>query len=74
MPVMEIEATGYGMGTKEFEAANCVRAPSRAHLRPGGEVAELSCNLDDMTPEAIGFAQEILLEAGCWMCSPLPLG
>lgn len=25
-PVMRIEKTGYGMGTKEFEAANCIRA------------------------------------------------
>ena len=28
------------------------------------EVAELSCNLDDMTPEGIGFAMEMLMEAG----------
>ena len=27
-------------------------------------VAELSCNLDDMTPEGIGFALETLLQAG----------
>ena len=27
-------------------------------------VLELSCNLDDMTPEAVGFAMEELLEAG----------
>jgi uncharacterized protein (DUF111 family) len=26
MPVIKIEATGYGMGKKDFEAANCVRA------------------------------------------------
>ena len=27
-------------------------------------IAELCCNLDDMTPEALGFALETLLEAG----------
>ena len=27
-------------------------------------MAELRCNLDDMTPEAVGFAQECLREAG----------
>lgn len=26
MPVMTTEAIGYGMGTKEFDAANCPRA------------------------------------------------
>lgn len=26
MPVMTTEAIGYGMGTKEFDAANCLRA------------------------------------------------
>ena len=26
MPVMCVEAIGYGMGKKDFEAANCVRA------------------------------------------------
>ena len=25
MPVMTVEAIGYGMGKKDFEAANCVR-------------------------------------------------
>lgn len=28
------------------------------------EVTELSCNLDDMTPEDIGFAMEVLLDSG----------
>ena len=25
MPLMRVEKTGYGAGTKEFERANCVR-------------------------------------------------
>ena len=63
MPVMTLQATGCGMGTKDFEAANCVRAhwgETEAH----GEVAELCCNLDDMTPEAVAFACETLREQG----------
>ena len=28
------------------------------------EVCELRCNLDDMAPEAIGYAQQVLLAAG----------
>lgn len=64
MPVMQVEAIGYGMGKKDFEMANCVRAMLGQTQKGGGEVAELTCNLDDMTPEALGFAQERLLEAG----------
>ena len=64
MPVMQVEAIGYGMGKKDFEMANCVRAMLGQTQESGDEVAELTCNLDDMTPEALGFAQERLLEAG----------
>ena len=64
MPVMQVEAIGYGMGRKDFEQANCVRAMLGQTQEVGDEVAELICNLDDMTPEALGFAQERLLEAG----------
>ena len=66
MPVMVVNKTGYGMGTKDFEKANCVRAflgesPAEA---PDGKVIELICNLDDMTPEAVAFAQQLLLDEG----------
>ena len=64
-PVMRVEKTGYGMGKKDFEAANCVRAMLGESGSGGaGTIAELCCNLDDMTGEALGFAQERLLEAG----------
>ena len=64
MPEMRAYAVGYGMGTKEFDAANCVRAFWGETARQDGTVAELSCNLDDMTAEAIAFAMEALLDAG----------
>ena len=60
---MTLLATGCGMGAKDFEAANCVRA-HLGETGTRGEVAELSCNLDDMTPEAVAFACETLLEQG----------
>lgn len=63
-PVMRIQAMGYGMGRKDFEAANCVRAMLGQSEGMGQRLVSLSCNLDDMTPEAIGFAQERLWEAG----------
>lgn len=64
MPVLQVTGIGYGMGRKDFEAANCVRALLGEDGEKGDQVAELSCNLDDMTPEALGFALERLLEAG----------
>ena len=64
MPVLTLEKTGYGMGTKDFEAANCVRALWGDTEDGADEVLELRCNLDDMSPEALGFAQEQLWQAG----------
>ena len=64
MPPMAVEKTGYGMGTKDFEWANCLRAMLGESDGGAGEVAELRCNLDDMTGEEIAFATQALLEAG----------
>lgn len=64
MPVMRTLAIGYGMGKKDFPAANCVRALFGETEGAGDTVTELVCNVDDMTAEAVGFAGETLLEAG----------
>lgn len=64
MPVMRTAAVGYGMGKKDFPAANCVRALLGETEGAGDTVVELCCNVDDMTAEAIGFAGETFLEAG----------
>ena len=67
LPPMKIEKIGYGMGKKEFAEANCVRALLGETEQTEAEsdtVWELCCNLDDMTPEACGFAMDTLLEAG----------
>ena len=64
MPPMALQKVGYGMGNKDFEWANCVRALLGETEDRGEEVVQLSCNLDDMTGEEIGFALEALRNAG----------
>ena len=68
MPPMTVIKIGYGMGTKDFEAANCLRAYLSEEEAPDSgrreAISEISCNLDDMTPEAIGAAFDILFENG----------
>lgn len=74
MPVMTTSKIGYGMGKKDFERANCVRAFLGDTAETGDEIAELSCNLDDMTAEAVGFAEEALFEAGALEVYTIPVG
>jgi len=74
MPVMQVEAIGYGMGKKDFPAANCVRAMLGGTEEGADTVCLLACNLDDMTPEAVGFAQEQLLKAGVLEVYTTPVG
>lgn len=64
MPVMKIKKTGYGLGTKDFEAANCVRAFIGETEDKTDKVIELICNVDDMTGERIGFAVNRLFDGG----------
>lgn len=65
MPAMVTEKIGYGVGTKEFEQANCVRAfLGESGEGANGEIVELVCSIDDMTPEALAFACSRLLELG----------
>ena len=75
MPTMTPVGMGYGMGKKDFPAANCVRAILGED--PDGateEVLELSCNLDDMSPEHLAFATEILMEQGALDVYTTPIG
>ena len=67
MPCMAAQRIGYGMGKKNFPAANCVRAfllEQGTQYGPNGNAVELRCNVDDMTPEAVGFAMQALLKDG----------
>ena len=64
MPLMRGAAYGYGMGKKDFPQANCVRAVLGESAGETEEIVELSCDLDDMTGESIGFATERLFALG----------
>ena len=114
MPVMNAEKIGYGMGKKDFEAANCVRAmlgesgdlknnedSLNSKSGPGHKKVEevfrdensvlngnkavtqnqttdrvigLSCNIDDMTGEEIGFAMDMMYGAGALEVYTVPAG
>ena len=74
MPVMSIERIGYGMGKKDFEAANCVRMFLGEKDGGTDTVIGLSCNVDDMTGEAVGYAIERLMAEGARDAYTTPIG
>lgn len=61
MPVMTPTKISYGFGIKQFERPNCIRAFLEINNDLEDIIIEMSCNLDDMTPEEIGYAVEQLL-------------
>ena len=73
-PVMTVQSIGYGMGNKDFPTANCVRAMLGETEVQTDIVSELSCNVDDMTAEELGFAMERLFEGGAFEVYTVPVG
>jgi len=73
MPALKLEKIGYGAGTKDFsDCPNILRAflGKVASGLAGDKVAEVRCNIDDVTAEVIGYTMERLLEQGaldCWV-------
>lgn len=74
IPSMKVKAIGYGMGKKNFERANCVRVMLGETADKRDSIAELSCNVDDMTGEMIGFALERFMEQGALDAFTIPIG
>lgn len=64
MPAMRVTAAGYGTGTRDFKVLNAVRVLMGETQEQSAEVLELSCNIDDMSAEELGFAMDELLSAG----------
>ena len=75
MPVLYTEAIGYGMGSKDFPAANCVRAMlGQTDGEETETMCELSVNVDDMTAEDIGSATGRIFDAGAVEVYTVPVG
>lgn len=74
LPQMTMECVGYGMGKKDFPVANCLRAVLGQTENVNDEVIELRCNIDDMTPEELGHAIEILLKNKALDVYTVPIG
>lgn len=64
MPVLRVERAGCGTGKKNFETANVVRVLLGEADEQKERIIELVCNLDDMTPEELGFTMEELFRLG----------
>ena len=64
LPVLRVERAGYGTGKKDFETANVVRVLLGETEAECEQIVELACNLDDMTPEELGFTMEELFKLG----------
>lgn len=65
-PEMTITQIGSGAGSKDFsDCPNVLRAfMGSSSVGCAEEVVEVACNIDDVTPEVIGYVQELLLERG----------
>jgi uncharacterized protein (TIGR00299 family) protein len=67
LPPMRISSTGYGAGDKDFpDHANVLRVlvGESTDARESTTVAVLEANIDDSSPQVLGYAMERLLEAG----------
>ena len=76
MPAMSIVSAGYGAGDKDFpEHANVVRVliGNTTGAAESTTVVVMETNIDDSTPELLGYAMEKLLEAGALDVSFTPI-
>jgi hypothetical protein len=66
-PTMTLDSVGYGLGSRDPEAYPNVltlRIGEELESPVGGRLTLLETNIDDMSPELVGFVQEQLFELG----------
>ncbi len=76
MPAMTLRAAGYGAGVLDFtEHANVLRVliGEASGAAEATTVAVIEANIDDSTPEVLGYAMERLLAAGALDVTFAPL-
>ena len=67
MPPMRVQAIGYGAGDHDFaEHANVVRVMTgqASGAAEATTVTVMEANIDDASPQLIGYAMELMLDAG----------
>jgi pyridinium-3,5-bisthiocarboxylic acid mononucleotide nickel chelatase len=67
LPSLQVEAQGFGAGTKEFPMqANVLRVliGEQTYATEATTVSILEANIDDATPQVLGYAMERLLASG----------
>jgi hypothetical protein len=76
MPAMRISSIGYGAGDREFkESPNVLRVliGERTGAPESTLVSVMEANIDDSSPQVLGYALERLMEAGALDVSLSPL-
>ena len=76
LPPMKIAAIGYGAGERDFpEQANVLRVliGETSGASEATTVSVIEANIDDTSPEILGYAMERLLEAGALDVTLTPL-
>jgi uncharacterized protein (TIGR00299 family) protein len=76
MPPMAIQALGYGAGTKDFTSrANVLRITigEKQAVAESQTVAVIEANIDDASPQILGYAMDALFAAGALDVTLTPL-
>ena len=72
-PVIIPEKISYGMGKRDYERVNAVRAVLGNEADTTKSVTEIEFNVDDMTGEELGFLTEELFESGALDVFTVPI-
>ncbi len=78
IPEMQVEASGYGAGTREYKSFPNALRLMVGETADGGKVSDvehlvlIETNIDDMSPQVLGYVMERAFETGaldCWFTS-----